>query len=326
MGSVSEMKEADLALVRLLSDGSFRSGSELGDELGISRAGVWKRVRRLTDFGLALESVKGKGYRLAQPLELIDPDIVRRHLHGAADLHYQWVTGSTNADALALSGPVVRPQVFITECQQAGRGRRGRAWQSPFAANLYASIRFTLNGGFAALGGLSLAVGVVVGEALRAFDPALPVALKWPNDLLVNGAKVGGILIELAGEMEGRVDVVIGVGLNGRMTAAQAELIDQRWTDLATVLTVMPSRTELASQVITQLMDMLPLFQAQGFDAFKGAFADFDAVSGKKVVVSATGQNLVGVAVGVASDGALLLETDDGIRSLYGGEVSLRIQ
>lgn len=320
------MKEADLALVRLLSDGSFRSGSELGDVLGISRAGVWKRIQRLADFGLALESVKGKGYRLAQPLELIDPDTVRRQLGGAADLHYQWVTGSTNEDALALKGPVYRPQVFITECQQAGRGRRGRTWQSPFAANLYVSIRFTLSGGFAALGGLSLAVGVVVGEALRAFDPSLPVTLKWPNDLLVNGAKVGGVLIELAGEMEGRVDVVIGVGLNGRMTAAQAELIDQRWVDLATVLTAMPSRTELASQVIVRLMAMLPLFQAKGFDAFKDAFAGFDAVSGKKVVVSATGQNLVGVAVGVASDGALLLETDDGIRSLYGGEVSLRIQ
>lgn len=320
------MKEADQALVRLLADGGFRSGSELGDELGISRAGVWKRVQRLADFGLNLESVKGKGYRLAQPLELIDPGIVQRCLGDAADLHYQWVTGSTNADALALEGPFLRPQVFITECQLAGRGRRGRAWQSPFAANLYVSIRFTLRGGFAALGGLSLAVGVSVAEALRELEPALPIALKWPNDLLVESAKLGGVLIELAGEMDGRVDVVIGVGLNGRMTAGQAEAIDQRWIDLAAVLPQMPSRTDLASRVIARLMGMLPLFEARGFDAFAGAFAEFDAVSGKNVVVRAVDQELVGVAAGVASDGALLLETADGMRSLYGGEVSLRIQ
>jgi BirA family biotin operon repressor/biotin-[acetyl-CoA-carboxylase] ligase len=320
------MKEADQSLVRLLADGNFRSGSELGDVLGISRAGVWKRVQRLADFGLTLESVKGKGYRLAQPLELIDSDAVQRCLGGAADLHYQWVTGSTNADALALVGPVSRPQVFITECQLAGRGRRGRAWQSPFAANLYISIRYTLPGGFAALGGLSLAVGVSVAEALRELEPALPIALKWPNDLLVDGAKIGGVLIELAGEMDGRVDVVIGVGLNGRMTAAQADAIDQRWIDLAAVLPQMPSRTDLASLVITRLMGMLPLFESDGFAAFAESFAQLDAVSGKNVIVRAVDQELVGVAAGVASDGALLLKTKDGLRSLYGGEVSLRIQ
>jgi len=320
------MKEADQSLVRLLADGNFRSGSELGDVLGISRAGVWKRVQRLADFGLTLESVKGKGYRLAQPLELIDSDAVQRCLGGAADLHYQWVTGSTNADALALVGPVSRPQVFITECQLAGRGRRGRAWQSPFAANLYISIRYTLPGGFAALGGLSLAVGVSVAEALRELEPALPIALKWPNDLLVDGAKIGGVLIELAGEMDGRVDVVIGVGLNGRMTAAQADAIDQRWIDLAAVLPQMPSRTDLTSQVITRLMDMLARFEVHGFDAFAESFAKLDAVSGKNVIVRAVDQELVGVAAGVASDGALLLKTKDGLRSLYGGEVSLRIQ
>ena len=320
------MKEADQSLGRLLADGNFRSGSELGVVLGISRAGVWKRVQRLADFGLTLESVKGKGYRLAQPLELIDSDIVQRRLGGVADLHYQWVTGSTNADALALEGPVTRPQVFVTECQLAGRGRRGRAWQSPFAANLYVSIRFTLRGGFAALGGLSLAVGVSVAEALRELEPALPITLKWPNDLLVDGAKIGGVLIELAGEMDGRVDVVIGVGLNGRMTAGQADAIDQRWIDLAAVLPQMPSRTDLASLVITRLMGMLPLFESDGFAAFAESFAQLDAVSGKNVVVRAVDQELVGVAAGVASDGALLLKTKDGLRSLYGGEVSLRIQ
>ena len=233
LGSLSTFKEADQQLIRLLADGRFRSGSELGEALGISRAAIWKRVQRLEEFGLPLESVKGKGYRLAQPVDLIDPLSLEVLLGERAQLHYQWATESTNADALAIKGPVRRPQVFLSECQTAGRGRRGRQWQSPFAANLYVSIRFPVSGGFAALGGLSLAVGVVVAQALQELDPSLPVGLKWPNDLQINGAKVGGVLIELAGEMDGQVDVVIGVGVNGCMTGHQARDIDQTWTDLA---------------------------------------------------------------------------------------------
>jgi len=184
LGSLSAIKEADQQLIRLLADGQFHSGSELGQALGISRAAIWKRVQRLEEFGMALESVKGKGYRLAQPVDLIDQISLQEALGERAQLHYQWVTESTNGDALAVSGPVRRPQVFVTECQTAGRGRRGRQWQSPFAANLYLSIRFPVSGGFAALGGLSLAVGVAVAQALQELDSELPVTLKWPNDLL----------------------------------------------------------------------------------------------------------------------------------------------
>tara|TARA_Y100001934_G_scaffold10004_1_gene13061 strand:- start:1953 stop:2918 length:966 start_codon:yes stop_codon:yes gene_type:complete len=320
------LKEADQQLIRLLADGQFRSGSELGEALGISRAAIWKRIQRLEEFGLALESVKGKGYRLAQPVDLIDPLSLQTVLAERAQLHYQWVTESTNADALAIRGPVRRPQVFVTECQTAGRGRRGRQWQSPFAANLYFSIRFPVSGGFAALGGLSLAVGVAVAQALQELDPPLPITLKWPNDLQINGAKVGGVLIELAGEMDGQVDVVIGVGVNGRMTGHQARDIDQAWTDLASELAVMPSRTELAACVLTHLLEMLPLFARQGFAAFLDAFEEYDAVRGKEVQVQSGEQMMSGLAAGVVADGALRLETADGVREVYGGEVSLRVR
>lgn len=146
--------------------------------------------------------------------------------------------------------------------EEAGSG-------SLLAANLYVSIRFPVSGGFAALGGLSLAVGVVVAQALQELDPSLPVGLKWPNDLQINGAKVGGVLIELAGEMDGQVDVVIGVGVNGCMTGHQARDIDQTWTDLASELADMPPRTVLAGCVLTHLLDMLPRFSQQGFAAFR---------------------------------------------------------
>ena len=219
-----------------------------------------------------------------------------------------------------------RPKVFVTECQTAGRGRRGRQWQSPFAANLYLSIRFPVSGGFAALGGLSLAVGVAVAQALQELDSELPVTLKWPNDLLVNGAKVGGVLIELAGEMDGQVDVVIGVGVNGRMTGHQARDIDQVWTDLASELSQMPSRTTLAACVLSHLLDMLPRFSQQGFAAFLDAFDRYDGVRGKAVQVQSGDQMILGQAAGVLADGALRVETPDGVREVYGGEVSLRVR
>lgn len=326
LGSLSTLKEADQQLIRLLADGQFRSGSELGEALGISRAAIWKRVQRLEEFGLALESVKGKGYRLAQPVDLIDSQSLQAILGDRAQLHYQWVTESTNADALAIKGPVRRPQVFVTECQTAGRGRRGRQWQSPFAANLYFSIRFPVSGGFAALGGLSLAVGVAVAQALQELDPSLPVALKWPNDLQINGAKVGGVLIELAGEMDGQVDVVIGVGVNGHMTGHQARDIDQAWTDLASELAEMPLRTRLAGCVLSHLLEMLPHFSQHGFAAFQNDFDRYDAVKGKLVQVQSAEQVLQGRAAGVLVDGALRVETPDGVREVYGGEVSLRVR
>ncbi len=326
MGSLSVLKEADQQLIRLLADGQFRSGSELGEALGISRAAIWKRVQRLEEFGLALESVKGKGYRLAQPVDLIDPLSLQATLGDRAQLHYQWVTDSTNADALAIEGPVSGPLVFVTECQTAGRGRRGRQWQSPFAANLYFSIRFPVSGGFAALGGLSLAVGVAVAQALQELDPPLPVTLKWPNDLQINGAKVGGVLIELAGEMDGQVDVVIGVGVNGRMTGHQARDIDQAWTDLASELANMPPRTTLAACVLSRLLEMLPHFSQHGFVAFQNDFDRYDAVRGKSVQVQSGDQMILGRAVGVLADGALRVETPDGVREVYGGEVSLRVR
>ena len=329
LGSLSTLKEADQQLIRLLADGQFRSGSQLGEVLGVSRAAVWKRAQRLNDFGLALESVKGKGYRLAQPVELLDPDQIEQYLVQSGepvDLHYSLITDSTNADALAIAGGAGRPSIFLAECQLAGRGRRGRQWQSPFAANHYLSIRYPVQGGFAALGGLSLAVGVAVADALVSLQPGLPIGLKWPNDLLVNGAKLGGVLIELAGEMDGRVDVVIGVGLNGRMTAAQAERIDQRWTDLASEMVDMPSRTRVVSEVLARLLDMLSTFSRQGFAPLVARYERYDQVSGKEVQVHSADQVLSGVAVGVSPDGALKLETADGLKELYGGEVSLRIQ
>lgn len=318
--------EQEWALVRRLADGRFHSGAALGEVLGVSRAAIWKRVQRLDEFGIGVESVRGKGHRLTQPLSLIDPDTVEAALPEGAGLVYAPVTGSTNADALAMAAEgAVGPTVFTTEFQSAGRGRRGRRWQSPFGANLYLSVLYRLSGGYSALSGLSLAAGVAVSEALTTLAPDLDVGLKWPNDLLVRGAKLGGVLIEVAGEMEGQVQVVVGVGINVNMHDRQAGAIEQAWTDLSRVCAAPPSRTALAAAVGAALVGMLDRFARDGFEPFLAEFDRRDLSRDQPVTVISGERRRDGIARGVAVDGALRVEIDGDIQALHGGEVSLRL-
>lgn len=313
---------ADQRLIGLLADGQFRTGKQLGEHLGISRAGVWKRMQRLQEWGLALESVKGKGYRLSRPLDLLDTDWLAKQLK-SVDLYCHPVTDSTNADALLLPDSP-RPQAVVAECQRQGRGRRGRQWQSPFAANLYLSVRYSLACGVTGLGGLSLAVGVAVAQTLASHCPGLSPVLKWPNDIWVNGAKLGGILVEVAGEMDGQVTVVVGVGINAGMTPDQAREIDQSWTDLASELGVAPPRTPLAAALLKAVISMLEQFSKEGFAPFVAAFEALDSCLDAPVTVQSGERQLMGVARGVSPEGALLLEQQGSLQEIHGGEVSLR--
>lgn len=319
--------EQDLELIDKLADGRFHSGAGLGEALGISRAAIWKRVQRLAEFGVEVESVRGKGYRLSHPLSLIDRQELEAMLPAGTTLVYTPITGSTNVDALALAAEGARlPLIVTTECQNAGRGRRGRRWQSPFAASLYLSVLYRLNGGFASLGGLSLAAGVAVSEALARLMPGLDVGLKWPNDLLVGGAKLGGVLIELAGEIDGQVEVVVGVGINVTMREEGKGTIDQPWTDLARLADTLPSRTRLAGEVAASLIAMLDQFAASGFAPFMEAFERRDLSRDQPVAIYSGEQRREGIARGVSEDGALRVEMGGTIHELYGGEVSLRLQ
>ena len=319
--------DPDLALIRLLADGRFHSGAALGELLGVSRTAIWKRLQRVAEvYGLSVESVRGKGYRLTTALDPLDPGALERALAGRADLHFSAVSASTNADALALADKAAGPAVVTTEYQSAGRGRRGRRWQSPFGANLYLSVLYRLPGGFSSLGGLSLAAGVAISRALAEVAPDLRPALKWPNDLLVDGAKLGGVLIELAGEMEGQVQVVVGVGINVSMSDHQADAIDQDWIDLRRACGTPPERTRLAAAVAGELLAMLDRFAVDGFAPFMAAFDRIDLCRGRPVTLHAgTGQRS-GVARGVSEDGALRLEVDGETHLMHGGEVSLRLQ
>jgi BirA family biotin operon repressor/biotin-[acetyl-CoA-carboxylase] ligase len=317
-------------LLPLLADGEFRSGQDLADALGVSRTAVWKQLKKLGELGLQIESVKGRGYRIPGGIELLDDAKIRSSLRPEAArllsaLEILETVGSTNAEAMQRAEQGAAAGLVCTaEQQTAGRGRRGRQWVSPFASNLYLSLMWEFHQGAAALEGLSLAVGVAVARALGACGIG-PVQLKWPNDVLFAGSKLGGILLEMTGDAAGACQVVVGVGLNVCMPQASAAAIDQAWTDIETITGgTHPGRNALLAAMLNELLPLVAGFESQGFARWRQDWQALDAFSGARVVLNTGGAQVAGVARGVDERGALQLETTTGVQSVYGGEISMR--
>ncbi|MBE9539782.1 MAG: bifunctional biotin--[acetyl-CoA-carboxylase] ligase/biotin operon repressor BirA [Proteobacteria bacterium] len=321
-------------LLPLLANGEFHSGQDLANALGVSRTAVWKQLQKLEGLGLAIESVKGRGYRIPGGIELLCESQVRAGLNeqGSAlltELAVAEAVDSTNAEALRKIEQGAGAGVVCTaEQQTAGRGRRGRAWVSPYARNLYLSIVGEFTQGAAALEGLSLAAGVAVARALE--KSGVPqVQLKWPNDILLGGAKLGGILLEMVGDAAGSCQVVVGVGVNVAMPAATAAPIEQDWTDVATISSAAgvaaPGRNALLAALLNELLPLVDNFEAGGFALWQEAWQKLDAHAGKPVVLTTGSEQLAGIARGVNERGALQLETTLGVQSVFGGEISLRV-
>jgi BirA family biotin operon repressor/biotin-[acetyl-CoA-carboxylase] ligase len=221
---------------------------------------------------------------------------------------------STNAELLRRGGGQAVPAVLIADAQHAGRGRFGRRWHSPRGANLYLSMACVLP---RACAGFSLAMGIAGAEALHALGHA-EVRLKWPNDLQARGAKLGGVLVELAGER-----AVVGLGLNLRMPAADAAPIDQPWIDLARLGDEAP-RESIAARVISHWLDAIDAFDAHGLAPFLARWDALDALAGREVRVIAGAEEFTGRAGGIAPDGGLRVRLADGERVFHSAEVSLR--
>lgn len=317
------------AVLRALSDGRFHSGEALAQAAGVTRAAIWKAIQSLQQsFGLEIHSVRGRGYRLSQSLELLDRDTIRQHLaepERLAGLETFLSIDSTNqylmhADARRLPSP----WAVLAEHQSAGRGRRGRTWQSPLAGNLYCSLLWRFNQVATHVAGLSLAVGAVVCRELTQLGIA-DLGLKWPNDVLCQGKKLCGILIEMSGETHGPSDVVIGVGLNLAMPAASAQQIDQPWIALQQVSTDLPPRNALAARLISAILQALPQFQTQGLQPFLEEWRRLDCYRDQAVLLHLGEQQIRGLARGVDEQGALLVEHQGKLQRYYSGEISLRM-
>ncbi|HEX4300488.1 MAG TPA: bifunctional biotin--[acetyl-CoA-carboxylase] ligase/biotin operon repressor BirA [Gammaproteobacteria bacterium] len=315
------------AILEVLADGHFHSGETLAQSLGVTRAAVWKKVRALEKLGLSVFRVPGKGYRLANPLQLLDADIIAGALSPACRARLKGMTILDRVDSTNtwLSGRSSDPEVCFAEFQSAGRGRRGRSWVSPFAANLYLSMSWRFDEwppGFTALGMVTAIAAVRALEALGLDG----VRIKWPNDLIAAGRKLGGVLIDIQGEPPGATRAVIGLGLNVRMPAAAGQDIDQPWMDLATLADgTPPERNKVAAALVEALFGAMQDFESQGFAAFAADWQALDLVAGKAVALHSHDHTVTGVAAGVDEQGALLLKTPQGLKRFVSGDLSLRI-
>jgi BirA family biotin operon repressor/biotin-[acetyl-CoA-carboxylase] ligase len=318
-------------LLKLLADGALHSGEELAARLGVSRAAVWKRLQQLEEWGIAVEALTGRGYRLESPVDLLDADEIRSRLPQDAlgrlrRLEVHEALDSTSDRLLAVDDlPSGRFDACLAEFQSAGRGRRGRRWVAPFASGLCLSIGWNYRDAPAALSALSLAAGVAVLRALGRLGIA-GLALKWPNDVVRDDSKLGGILIDLRGEAAGPAYVVVGVGINVRLPASARKRLAEEGVDAVDLAALgpIPSRNALAAALVAELSSALGEYGARGLAAFAAEWQDADALAGRTIAVLHGGQTLHGRARGVDSDGALLLEVDGAPRRIVSGEVSVR--
>ncbi|UTW06442.1 bifunctional biotin--[acetyl-CoA-carboxylase] ligase/biotin operon repressor BirA [Pseudomonas benzenivorans] len=316
-----------LPLLRLLQDGRFHSGEALGAALGISRAAVWKQLRSLeAELELPIHKVRGRGYRLASPLRLLDECLLASSPSGQAwPVSVLHSVDSTSSEALRrLEARNAAPFIVLAERQSAGRGRRGRTWVSPFAENLYYSLVLRVEGGMRQLEGLSLVVGLALLQAIRAMGVS-GAGLKWPNDLLVGDRKIAGILLELSGDPADVCHVVIGVGVNVNMMPTEAQPIDQPWTSMRAALGHGVDRNELVVALNQQLARYLESHRKQGFSALREEWQNNHLWQGRRVVLTAGGQQIAGVVLGVDASGAIRLLVDGEEQHFSGGELSLRL-
>ncbi|WP_064601592.1 bifunctional biotin--[acetyl-CoA-carboxylase] ligase/biotin operon repressor BirA [Photobacterium sp. J15] len=311
-----------LALVAMLADGQFHSGEALGESLGISRAAISKHIKVLQSWGLDIYRVQGKGYSLASKLELLDCDKILAQVK-CPGLDLIPVIDSTNQYLLDRVGQLPQGAVCLAEYQEAGRGRRGRQWLSPFGTNLYLSMYWRLDAGMAAAMGLSLVVGVAIAEALQSLG-AGEVKVKWPNDLYYQDKKLAGILIEMTGQAGDAAHLVIGMGLNVAMAEQEGREIDQAWTNLAQACNGLPERNQLAATLIQRLHQTLEQYEQVGLDGFIERWNRLDNFLDRPVKLLIGERVVEGVARGINGQGALLLETEQGVTPYIGGEISLR--
>ncbi|MBI3045188.1 MAG: biotin--[acetyl-CoA-carboxylase] ligase [Betaproteobacteria bacterium] len=322
------MKPLTASVLKRLADGDFHSGEALARAFEVSRASVWHAIRELDALGLDVYKVHGRGYRLPQPVTLLDRAAIERHLGthaGRFALDIRSAVDSTNTALLeraAAGAPA--GAVLAAEWQPAGRGRLGRPWHAGLGEALTFSLLWRFARGAGAFSGLSLAVGVALARALAAAG-APNVALKWPNDVLWRGRKLSGILTELAGDALGPTAAVIGIGLNVRLSAATRARIGQPAADLEAACGAAPDRNQLLARVLLELDRVLEAFAREGFAPLRAEWQRLHAHQGRRVtLLLPDGSRQSGLARGVAEDGAFLLETRAGAKRYHSGEISLR--
>lgn len=313
-------------LLHLLADGQFHSGTALGQHLNMTRAAVWKQLKGVESLGVKLNRIRGRGYRIVGGLDLLDVEAIQRQLPELTpsfNVQLHMSLPSTNQTLMQhQQHQPIHGEVVLAEVQTAGRGRLGRQWQSPFGQNIALSLGWNFSGGAAALEGLSLVVGLALVKALADLG-VQHVKLKWPNDVLVDGKKLAGILLEMRGDATGPCHVVIGMGLNVHLT--QNDAIDQPWISLSQ-LGYSLTRNDIVAQLLLRLHQHLCLFVQYGFSPMRDQWQQMHHYQDQPVQLLLPGRQIEGICRGVNQVGALMIESNGVLKAYSGGEITVRPQ
>ena len=320
------MSNLTFPILHLLADGQFHSGEALAQQFKVTRATVWNAIKHAETLGITIFSVRGRGYKLPQAIEFLDKNAVL----SAIGEQQEWFNviildevASTNTYLMQQKN-VAHATCVAAHIQSKGKGRRGRTWVSQLGASLTFSLVWRFQCGAAALSGLSLAVGVALMRTLLSFD-INQAQLKWPNDILINGKKLAGILIELQGDLDGPSTAVIGVGINLNLPKALIEAIDQPTTDLNSVSNNLINQNILLGTLLKNLAEVLSQFEQFGFVGLRDEWVSYHAYHQQPVrMLLPNGTEVLGVVKNVADDGILLVDTALGLQRFSAGEISLR--
>ena len=322
-----------LAILNALNQPGFVSGQALGEQLGISRAAVSKHINSLQVMGLDIFKVTGKGYSLNNHAGLLNQTKIQQHFNQLTsqlksqpvNVEVHPIIDSTNSELMRriqAKTALESGTVIVAEMQQAGRGRRGRVWQSPFGANLYYSYFWRLDDGLQAAMGVSIAVGLAVYDTIKALYN-IELELKWPNDIYLNKQKLAGVLVELDGQPQGPCQLVLGIGINLQMPQSFSQHIDQAWTDLSQH-TQQLDKNELVASLTYHLENRLDQYRKSGLQTMHEQWNSLNAFAGECVELNTGHRSWRGICEGIDPQGGIRIRQDGEVKSYYGGEISLR--
>ncbi len=321
------MNALTFPILRLLADGKFHSGEEIARHFSVSRTTVWNALQHAEQMDIEVFSVQGRGYKLPQPVTLLDEQSILNTLDKyGASLHLEVHDhlASTNSYLMQNISVAKHATCVAANLQTSGRGRRGRSWHAGLGASLTFSLLWRFQCGASALSGLSLATGVALIRSLHELG-ITGSQLKWPNDVLINQQKLAGILIELQGDMEGPSTAVIGMGINLNLPDSLKQQIDQPVTDLASAINSEINPNQLLGTLLKHLTDVLAVFEQGGFAALREEWSQHHAYHEQTVrMLMPDGREIHGIVQDVAEDGSLLITTADGLQRFMSGEISLR--
>ena len=320
------MKTEILKMLR--ESGDYLSGQELCEHFQVSRTAVWKVIAQLKEEGYEIEAVRNKGYHLKESPDVLSKEELESRIHTETIgrcVEYFTETDSTNIRAKQAAGQgALHGTLFVADRQYAGKGRRGRTWDSPEGTEIFMSLLLRPKFPPDRAPMLTILMALAAAEAVRE-QTKLEVQIKWPNDLVIGGKKICGILTEMSAEIDYIDHVVIGVGINGNRKQFPEEL-KEKATSLFLEGGSPVRRAELVAGILCQFEKLYTQFESeQNLRFVQKSYNEQSVNCGRKVTVLEPKRNWDGTAVGINEEGELLVENEAGeLITVYAGEVSVR--